>query len=112
MPDQVITDDLPEDVVMRVLERQAVLDNGTTVWLRRFTLGPDGTRRYLADGRWVAQRGGPINHMYAAPMDATHGGAATWLYRAPHSFETWQQALEAARLAEDADEVGAKRRNR
>ena len=112
MPDQVITEDLPDDVTMHVFERSVTLDSGITVWLRRYTLDPDGKRRYLADGRWVAQRGGEIAHLYANPQDATHGAGANWAYRSPHSFATWQDALEAARLAESGDEVARKRKAR
>jgi hypothetical protein len=104
MPDQVVLDDLPADVTMRVFERLAVLDNGTLVWLRRFVLDGPGRRRYLADGRWLALHGGDVAHLYASPLDATHGGQAMWAYRAPHSYPTWQAALDAAQQAEDADE--------
>lgn len=103
MGDQVTVLDakLPEGAVMRVPERQVTLTDGTTVFLRRFWY--DGARRcYLADGRWLAQRGGPIRHLYAAPEDGVHGVGALWAYRAPHSFPTWEDALAAAVLAEGA----------
>lgn len=106
MPDQVLLDGLAEDVVMRVFERSATLATGATVWLRRFTLDAAGRRTYLADGRWVAQLSGPIAHMYAAPTGAAEGGQAHWCYRAPHSYPTWQDALDAAREAETADSWG------
>lgn len=106
MPDQVLLDGLREGEVMRVLERPVTLDTGATVWLRRFTLDTFGRRTYLADGRWLAQLGGPIAHMYAHPTGAVEGGRARWSYRAPHSFATWQDALDAAREAEAADSWG------
>jgi len=111
MPDQVITPDveLPAGAVMRVPERQVTLADGTTIFLRRFW--HDGAQRvYLADGRWCAQRGGDVAHLYAVPLDGTHGGGAVWRYRDVHSFPTWEAALEAAQAAETAE--GGRRRRR
>lgn len=106
MSDQVNVLDatLPEGAVMRVPERQVILDDGTTVLLRRFWYDDEGRRCYLADGRWLAQRGGPVLHLYAAPEDGIHGVGAYWAYRTVHSFPTWGDALAAAVLAEAAEQ--------
>lgn len=111
MADQVVIPDveLPADAVMRVFEREVTLGDGASVWLRRFW--HDGSRRvYLADGRWCAQRGGAVAHLYAVPLDGTHGGGAVWQYRNVHSYPTWEEALAAALAAEAADRGRGKRR--
>lgn len=107
MSDQVtvLDTELPEGAVMRVAERIVILDDGTTVFLRRFWIDEHNRRVYLADGRWLALRGGPPAHLYAAPQDVVHGGGAGWQYRAVHSFPTWEVALSAAVAAEAAEQA-------
>lgn len=113
MTDQVIVMDreLPEGAVMIVPERQVILADGTTVILRRFWYDTDGRRMYLADGRWLAQRGGnDIPHLYACPVDVVHGSGAAWQYRGPGTYPTWEDALQAAIDAEADDRAKARRR--
>lgn len=98
MSDEVIPEGgLPDGETMRVHERAVTLRSGSTVWLRRYTLDGAGTRRYLSDGRWCCQLGGP-DRMYAVPQST--GAPAAWLYGTPYAFGTWAEALTAGREAE------------
>lgn len=108
MADEVIPETgLADGETMRVTERAVILADGSTVWLRRYTVDDRGQRRWLADGRWCAQRGAEP-HTFAVPQ-GTAGGHA-WEYRNVHSFPSWQDALAGAREAEQRD--GAARRRR
>lgn len=103
MSDQVVIPDveLPEGAIMRVPERQVILSDGVTVFLRRFWYH-DGRRVELADGRWCAQRGG-FAHLYAVPQGETRGAGAVWMYRHVFAYPTWEEALGAALAAERAE---------
>lgn len=103
----VLDKELPDGAVMIVPERQVILADGTTVILRRFWHDGAGKRVYLADERWLAQRGGDIPHLYACPVDAVHGSGAVWLYRGPGTYPTWEEALAAALDAEAAEQAKA-----
>jgi hypothetical protein len=97
---------LRPDETMRVFERAVELESGVTIWLRRYVVGEDGAaREWLSEGRWAASRGD--THRLYARRAGLRG--FEWAYRAPEAFDTWEEALDAARHAEEQDGLTARR---